>query len=94
MDRKLRADLEMLAANVKDLALLIRPEVDTGIRWNLFTNPLDDNITVCTAIEVLGCSGRTVMTRGEGTTSACVVWSLARLRGPRGIAGYIQTFSF
>ena len=30
-------------------------------------------ITVCTAFEVLGCSGRTVMTRGAGTTSAWVV---------------------
>ena len=31
------------------------------------------DFTVCTACEVLGCSGRTVMTRGADTTSARVV---------------------
>ena len=37
---------------------------------NGFTNTWFGTIAVCTAFEVLGCSGRTVMTRGAGTTPA------------------------
>ena len=37
------------------------------------TNHWFGTITVCTAFEVLGCSYRTVMTRGAGTTPAWVV---------------------